>query len=431
MTTAAVSLWGRRIAAVTWVADEGLGYFEYDPDFVRSRIEVAPLTMPLSRQVYRFAQLQRASFHGLPGLLADSLPDDFGNALIDAWLASQGRAPGSLNPVERLCYTGSRGMGALEFEPVLGEHAPAGESVELAALVELASRVLQDRSAFRASLDEESDAQTMQQILRVGTSAGGARAKAVLAWNPETGELRSGQAEREAGFTDWVLKFDGVSGNGENGVADPMGYGRIEFAYHLMAKAAGIDMSECRLFEEGGRAHFMTRRFDRDEHGKKLHMQSLCAIAHLDFRLAGAHGYEQALDVLERLGLKVAAREELFRRMAFNVVTRNQDDHTKNLAFLMDKAGRWHLAPAFDVIYAYNPSGAWTGQHQMSLGGKRDGFERADFVAFGRLARLRRGRAMALLDEVQAAARQWPSYAEAAGVPDERMEQIGAAHRSL
>jgi serine/threonine-protein kinase HipA len=426
MSSAAVRLWGRRIAAVTWVEEEGLGYFEYVPDFVRSGIQVAPLTMPLARQVYRFAQLRRDSFHGLPGLLADSLPDDFGNALIDAWLASQGRAAGSLNPVERLCYTGRRGMGALEFEPVLGENPPRAERVELEELVQLASRVLQDREAFCASLDDASGTHTMQQILQVGTSAGGARAKAVLAWNPQTGELRSGQAELGAGFEDWVLKFDGVSGNGEHGIADPQGYGRIEFAYHLMARASGIEMSDCRLFEEGGRAHFMTRRFDRDAQGKKLHMQTLCAMAHLDFRLAGAHGYEQALEVLEQLELKMSAKEELFRRMVFNVLARNQDDHSKNLAFLMNQRGQWRLAPAYDVIYAYNPSGAWTGQHQMSIGGKRDGFVREDFVNFGKRARFKRGRAATLLDEVGAAVSRWPEFAETAGVPEERMEAIRA-----
>jgi serine/threonine-protein kinase HipA len=261
MSSAAVRLWGRRIAAVTWVEEEGLGYFEYVPDFVRSGIQVAPLTMPLARQVYRFAQLRRDSFHGLPGLLADSLPDDFGNALIDAWLASQGRAAGSLNPVERLCYTGRRGMGALEFEPVLGENPPRAERVELEELVQLASRVLQDREAFCASLDDASGTHTMQQILQVGTSAGGARAKAVLAWNPQTGELRSGQAELGAGFEDWVLKFDGVSGNGEHGIADPQGYGRIEFAYHRVpCSRSSVGMSSWRRVERKERGRSQIRR---------------------------------------------------------------------------------------------------------------------------------------------------------------------------
>ena len=265
--------------------------------------------------------------------------------------------------------------------------------------------------------------------MRVGTSAGGARAKALVAWNRETGEVRSGQLDAPPGFSHWLLKFDGVSGNRDKELADPTRYGLIEYAYHHMAVAADITMTECRLLEEGGRRHFMTRRFDRDAAGHRLHMQSLAALAHLDFNQARAHSYEQAFYVLARLGLAKTEAEELFRRMVFNVVARNQDDHVKNIAFLMDPQGRWSLAPAYDVIWAYNPRGAWTGAHQMTLNGKADDFVFDDLEAVARTAALRRGRARAILDEVIAAVRGWPAHATAAGVAGERIEAIGATHR--
>jgi serine/threonine-protein kinase HipA len=364
-------------------------------------------------------------------MLADVLPDRFGNALIEAWLASQGRDPADFDPVERLCYTGSRGMGALEFEPAIAAPARASERLDVAALVELASEVLADRAAFVAKLaDGEPTQNAVRDILRVGTSAGGARAKAVVAWNPDTGELRSGQVDSGSGFSQWILKFDGIAENRDKELADSRGYGRIEYAYHLMAAAAGIEMTECRLLHENGRSHFMTRRFDRGPEGK-LHLQSLCALAHLDFNLAGAHAYEQAMLLMRRLDLPMASLEQQFTRMVFNVLARNQDDHTKNIAFLMDKAGAWSLSPAFDVTYAYNPDGPWTGRHQMSLQGKRDDFTLADFEACGKAVSLRRGRARALVEEVRAAVTRWPEFAEAAGVPEASTKRVAGAHRTL
>ncbi len=429
MTTAAVELWGRRIGAVSWDAARQLGFFEYEPRFAASGIEVAPLVMPLSTRVHSFPRLARGTFQGLPGMLADALPDRFGNALVDAWLASRGRTAESFDPVERLCYTGRRGMGALEFAPAIGDFATDSQRIEVDALVELASAVLADRNAFAARIDDGERTAAMHAILRVGTSAGGARAKAVVAWNPETGEMRSGQVAAGRGFSDWLLKFDGVSGNRDKELDDSPGFGRIEFAYHHMATAAGIEMSECRLLEEGGRAHFLTRRFDRTAAGRKLHMQSLCALQHLDFNLAGAHSYEQAVLVIRRLGLPMRAVEQQFRRMVFHVLARNQDDHTKNIAFLMDPAGVWSLAPAFDEIFAYNPGGAWTSRHQMTICGRRDGFTREDFDEFGRTAAMSRGRAAAILDEVRHAVRRWREFAAAAGVPERTAARIGALHR--
>jgi len=423
---AEVRLWGRTIGAVSLGDGETFAVFQYDPAFARSGIQVSPLTMPLGDAVYRFPALPLNTFHGLPGLLADSLPDKFGNALIDAWLATQGRTPASFNAVERLCYTGTRGMGALEFVPVLGPRARTAQKIEIDALVALASEILHQRADLQATFADAERRHALRDILRVGTSAGGARAKAVIAWNARTNEVRSGQVDAGPDFGYWLLKFDGVTGNRDKELEDPKGYGIIEYAYHLMARAAGVTMTECRLLEEGGRHHFMTRRFDRLEGGEKLHMQSLCALAHFDFNQAGAYAYEQALLAIRQLGLPIEAVEEQFRRMVFNIVARNQDDHVKNIAFLMDKTGRWSLAPAFDVIYSYNPAGAWTDRHQMTLNGKRDGFTLADFAACARTALMKRGRAETILAEVRAAVARWPEFAAQAGVPDPWRDQINA-----
>jgi serine/threonine-protein kinase HipA len=416
MTLAEVKLWGRTIGAVSLEDESNFAAFQYDPAFVRSGIEVSPVTMPLSDRVYVFSHLPQKTFHGLPGLLADSLPDRFGNALIEAWLATQGRTPDTFNAVERLSFTGARGMGALEFMPSIGPKPQQAKKIEIDALVKLASEVLSHRKNLKTTFASASRKNALNDILRVGTSAGGARAKAVIAWNPKTHEVRSGQIAAGKGFDYWLLKFDGVTGNKDKELEDPKGYGVIEYAYFLMAKAAGITMSECRLLEEGGRRHFMTRRFDRLEGGEKLHMQSLCALAHFDFNNAGAYAYEQALLVIRQLNLPMEAVEEQFRRMVFNIIARNQDDHVKNIAFLMDKAGRWSLAPAFDVTYSYNPTGDWTARHQMTMNGEREGFTLADFRACAKSALMKRGRAETIVEEVRAAVAKWPDYAEQAQV---------------
>ncbi len=421
---AEVKLWGSTIGAVSLSEDSEVASFEYEPRFAQSGIEVAPLTMPLSRRVYSFPELSRVSFHGLPGLLADSLPDRFGNALIDAWLASQGRTPDSFNAIERLCYTGSRGMGALEFHPSLGPRAKSAKQIEIDKLVELASEILSHRSELSVSFAEESKGRALGDILRVGTSAGGARAKAVIAWNPRTNEVRSGQVPAEDEFEYWILKFDGVKGNKDRELEDPQGYGAIEYAYSQMARDCGIAINDCRLFEENGRRHFMMRRFDRLRGGEKLHMQSLGAMAHFDYHLAGAYSYEQALMVMRQLELSMSSIEEQFRRMAFNIVGRNQDDHVKNIAFLMDRSGQWSLSPAFDMTYSFNPSGRWTARHQMSLNGKREEFSREDFKECARTASMKRGRAETILDEVVAVFSRWRNYADEAGVDPDWRDQI-------
>ena len=432
MTDANVRLWGRRIGAVSWDDERAVGVFQYDPAFVNAGIEVAPLTMPVRETPYAFAPLNRETFSGLPGMLADSLPDRFGNRLIDAWLAQTGKAPETFNPVDRLCYIGRRGIGALEFEPTLSRTKKA-KTMDVAQLVDLANRVLDERAALARRLDGDNDPDALEDILSVGTCAGGARAKAVLAWNPITGEFRSGQLDADKGFEHWLLKFDGVSNNKDKELADPKGFGKIEFAYANMARAGGITMALCRLHHEGGRSHFMTRRFDRDRAGRKFHMQSLGAMQHFDFNDPSAYSYEQAALTIRELGLGMPAIEEHFRRAVFNVIARNQDDHVKNIAFLMNQAGEWSLSPAYDLTYltyAYNPKGAWTRDHQMSLAGRRNNFERDDLLRFAHAIGIKTRRAKGILNQVGAAVSDWPQFAQTAGVATRDMVRIQKTFRS-
>jgi serine/threonine-protein kinase HipA len=422
-TVAEVRLWGTTIGAVSLEDNAAVATFQYEPAFVRGGIQLAPLTMPLSNRVYSFPTLARETFHGLPGLVADSLPDRFGNALVNAWLATQGRTPESFNAVERLCYTGTRGMGALEFHPASGPVSRNAKRIQVDKLVELASEILSHRSNLKVSFAGNKRADALNDILRVGTSAGGARAKAVIAWNPKTGEVRSGQVKADIGFEYWLLKFDGVSGNCDKETDDPKGYGAIEYAYYRMASDAGVIMSESRLLEENRRRHFMTRRFDRgDDH--KLHMQSLCAMSHFDYNMARAYSYEQALQVIRQLELPMSAVEQMFRRMVFNIIARNQDDHVKNIAFLMDRSGNWSLAPAFDMIYSFQPSGKWTSSHQMTLNGKDDGFTLDDFKACAKTVTMKRGRAEAIVHDVRETVSRWSEYADEAKVYPRQRDKI-------
>lgn len=434
-TDASIILWGREVAAVSWLADDGFAVFQYDPEFAESGIELSPLIMPLAPPPYSFPALPRTTFKGLPGMLADALPDKYGDRLINTWLAEQGRTPESFNPVERLCYVGTRGMGALEFKPALMGPNRKARKVEVGNLVRLANLVLNEKSSLEGVLSGKNDLAAIDDILRVGTSAGGARAKAILAWNQQTGEFRHGQIDAGDGFEHWLMKFDGIDNNRDKEEPDPQGFGLIEYGYYLMATAAGIDMMPCRLHHEGGRSHFMTRRFDRpiNENGAtlKLHMQSLCALQHYDFNDPSGYSYEQAILTIRELGLGAPALEQQFLRAVFNVIARNQDDHVKNIAFLMDQTGEWKLSPAFDVNYSYNPSGDWTGQHQMSLNGKRDDFEIADLLAFADTASIKPAKAKALISSVSQAVGKWPQYAQEASVDEETTRRIGNAHRSI
>lgn len=423
-------LWGRTIGAVLLEDGEDVAVFQYDPEFALSGIQVSPVSMPLRAAPYSFPALSYETFKGLPGLLSDSLPDKYGNALIDSWLARQGRRPESASAVERLSYIGTRGMGALEFAPVKGPDPSEEEDIRIADLVELASAILSERGEFQTTLAEGNEESGLLEILSVGMSAGGARAKAMIAWNEATGQVRAGQVDAPPGFEHWLLKFDGVSvGSDRESLESPEGYGAIEYAYAKMAMAAGVEMAPSRLFAENGRRHFMTRRFDRPTRNTKLHMQSLGGLCHFDFNLAGAYSYEQALLAIRDLGLPMTAIEQQFRRMAFNVVARNQDDHVKNIAFLMDRVGAWSLSPAYDVTYAFNPNRKWTREHQMSLNGKRDRFELDDFLAVAAVTSMKRGRAETILAEVIAAVSEWPAFASAEQVPDRDIERIGKTHR--
>ena len=412
---AEVKLWGNTIGAVALENDETAS-FQYASEFTGSGIQLSPLHMPLSNEVYRFSNLNYESFSGLPGLLADSLPDKFGNALIDSWLAKQGRTPDSFNAVERLCYTGDRGMGALEYLPATGPQGSGTNPVQIEQMVELASEILTQRENLSVSLDEDSKEKAMTDILQIGTSAGGARAKAVIAWNPKTNAIHSGQLKTAKGFEHWIIKFDGVSNNRDKELADPKGYGAIEYAYSKMAMDAGINMGKCHLLEENGRRHFMIQRFDRLSSGEKIHMQSLAALGHFDYRMAGAYSYEQAFMLMRQLNLPMDDIEEQFRRMVFNVIARNQDDHVKNIAFLMNKSGQWSLSPAFDITYSYNPAGEWTSSHQMSINDKRDKFTLEDFKACSKVASMKRGQAEKIIKEVKLAVSHWKDFAKEADV---------------
>lgn len=425
LVSASVQLWGAEIGAVSWDRERQLGFFQYAPEFVSSGIQVAPLMMPLAEQPYSFPGLNSETFRRLPGMLADVLPDKFGTAMIDQWLLRQGIDKADFSPVERLCYIGTRGMGALEFKPVVERNLPAQDHpLDVSAMVEVASRILQQRSGLSAALIEGDDAvngQSLADILHVGSSAGGARAKAVIAWNQATNEVRSGQLALPKGFEHWLIKFDGVDNNRDKELADGQGYGQMEYAYYRMATRAGIVMAECRLLKENNRQHFMTKRFDRTKSGSKLHMQTLCALQHFDFNMPGAYAYEQAMATALALGLGKGAVEQLYLRALFNIMARNQDDHVKNIAFLMDTSGQWQLAPAYDLTFAYNPQGQFTHQHQMQFNGKRAGFSREDFIAVAERFNIPKNRANGLIEQVVSGVKGWRQFATEAGVADSRI----------
>ena len=381
MSDVKVLLWGNVVGTVIWLPDRDVCVFQYDPDFIRSGIQLSPLMMPLNKNPYKFPALARNTFRGLPGLLADSLPDKFGNAIIDTWLASQGRTVESFNSVERLCFIGNRGMGGLEFEPAILESPSITKEIRVAELVEISNKILDQDSGLGDIFNRNDVREILDNLLRVGTSAGGSRAKAILAWNPITDHFLSEQNSLPPGYEHWIIKFDGISNNKDKENADPQGYGKIEYAYYLMAVDAGIEMMSSRLHYEGGRSHFMTKRYDRAEDESKLHMQSLGAIAHFDFNQPARYSYEQAIQIMKRLGLPKKDLEQFVLRAMFNVVGRNQDDHVKNIAFLMNQKREWRLSPAFDVTYTYDPNGFWTGKHQMSINEKCDMFDREDLCS--------------------------------------------------
>jgi serine/threonine-protein kinase HipA len=415
-----VRVWGRKVGAVALDPNLEFYAFEYDPKFVASAIELAPLKMPLSRtgEPFVFTDLAERTFKRLPAMLSDALPDDFGNSLIDAWMARHGIAKEEITALDRLAYMGKRGMGALEFKPARGSHAASTTAIKLSKLVESA------RAAVHGEIDSDKLAQSaLSQIIQMGTSAGGARAKAAIAWNPQTNEIRAGQFDVEPGYEHWLLKFDGMGPDRELGGTQD--YGRIEYAYFLMARDAGITISTCRLLEENGRAHFMTQRFDRDGNIKH-HTQTLCAMAHLDYRQKATHDYSQLFLTIEQLGLRYPAKEEAFRRMVFNVMAANCDDHTKNTSFLLREGSAWELAPAYDITHAYNPKGEWTNQHLTGVNGKFTGITRDDFLVVAE--RFGIGTAPRVIEQVREAIGGWNRYAAQAKLSSSEAERIRQHH---
>jgi serine/threonine-protein kinase HipA len=417
-----VSLWGEDVAAVVWDKERESAVFEFFPEFATANVDISPLIMPLDdirrgERTYFFPSLRNNSFKGLPGLLADSLPDAYGDQILEEYFASRGLNGRAFSPVDRLCYVGKRGMGALEFEPSRNNPLLNESSVvEIAHLTELAKEVLGRRSEFQAELAKGD--QSLLDIIRVGTSAGGAKPKAIIATNSDMSEVRSGQVAAPEGFTYWLLKFDGVEAGR---VSDnPLGIGRIEYAYHRMALDCGINMTECRLFEDGEYAHFMTKRFDRTDTGEKLHTQTLCGIAHFD--RDDRHSYEQAFEVMRRMGLPYPDMEQMYRRMVFNIVARNHDDHTKNHSFILRPGGEWRLAPAYDLCYSYSSAGRWTNRHQMSANNKRDDFTRQDLLTVAQNMGIKN--AKSIVEQVSEVVSLWPRYASEVGVKVAHREQI-------
>lgn len=414
---AMVRMFGIPVGTFRWDGQYEMARFEYERSFMGRNLEPSPLMMPVREgRIYSFAGLDKETFKGLPGMLADSLPDTYGRALFDRWLALTGRT--SSNPIETLCFLGKRCMGALEFEPAMDMPYDPQARFEIDSLVDVARAALSEKSLFDTNLNDDKK-QAIAEILRLGTSAGGQRAKAIIAYNKSTGEVRSGQVEAPAGFDYYLIKLDGVSAKA--GFKETENYGRLEFSFYHLAKACGIEMSECSLIEENGRAHFLTKRFDRNN-GKKVHMQTLCGIAHFDYRLHRAYSYEQAFNVMRALRLPYASANEMFRRMVFNVVVRNQDDHTKNISFLMDEDGVWRLSPAYDMSYAFNPNGGWTATHQMSINGKFDQITRKDLLEFAVQNNIKN--AALIIDEVVEAASQWPKMAQICDVPSKMIDSI-------
>lgn len=421
INNAFVNIWNRRVGAISWDNEQGVSSFEFDINFLDSNCDISPIMMPLSRRnrIFTFRETQNSiTFKGLPGLLADILPDKYGNTLINNWLIRQGRPVNSLNPVEILCFIGNRGMGALEFEPVNPKPNNNSTKIEIDSLVDVAEQILSGRMDFKTNITEAEE-KALYDILKIGSSVGGARAKALIAYNEKTGEVRSGQAKAPKGFSYWLIKFDGVT---DSQFGSSAGYGRVEMAYYKMAKAAGINMMESRLLFENNRAHFMTKRFDRTSDNEKLHVQTFCAMRHYDFNEVKLYSYEELFETMRELGLTYPEAQELFRRMVFNVVSKNCDDHTKNFAFLMDKTGEWRLSPAYDVCHAYRPGSDWVSQHALSINGKRKNFTREDLLSIGRSMNIKNS--ISIINDVLEVCSSWDTYADEVQVDEKLRDAI-------
>lgn len=429
ITTAFINIWNKRVGAIAWDVDTESASFEFESSFLTNKWDLSPLKMPIAdagKRVFSFPELRgTTTFKGLPGLLADALPDKYGNNLINAWLSRNRRPTDSMNAVELLCFIGKRGMGALEFEPIVPKTNNGATKIELDSLINIAQEILSGRQDFNTNLSGD-EVNALSDILKIGSSAGGARAKAVIAFNPDTKEIRSGQADAPKGFTHWLLKFDGVT---DQQLGTSSGYGRVEMAYHLMAKEAEIEMTECRLLEENGRAHFMTKRFDREQGKGKMHIQSFCAIAHYDFSEVTSFSYEQLFETMRSMLLPYTDAEQLYRRMVFNVMARNCDDHTKNFSFSMDKTGKWKLAPAFDVCHSYRPGSTWVSQHSLSINGKRQNITRDDLQEVAKNMNIKK--ADTIINQVNAVVSRWNDFAEQTTVKADLRDAVGKTFLQL
>ena len=420
--TAEVYLWGTRIGIIHQDITKKYASFEYDKNFLKSGIEVSPLRMPLAGNIYEFPALVGEPFYGMPGLVADSLPDRFGNAVIEQWLMSLGKSLSDFTAIDRLCYTGKRGMGALEYVPASTDIKDIDDNINVKEMVRFASEVLTNREVISLKSDNNL---TYAQLVQVGSSAGGARAKAVIAWNEKTGEVRSGQTQLGPGYEYWLMKFDNVSKNGDHGLEDKPEYTLIEYAYYLMAKNAGITMSECRIYESEGDHHFMTKRFDRVA-GKKLHMQSLGALAHISYQEPEACGYELAAMYMKKLGITYKEIEQFYRRMVFNCIAVNQDDHVKNISFIMDRTGKWSLSPAYDITFSYNLANKWIRAHQMTVNGKTMEIGLVDLLEAGNKMGIKERRCKDIISEVSASVAGFSVIAEQVGIKEETCEYINS-----
>lgn len=410
---AEVFLWGTRIGVVSYEDDEKYTRFEYDKDFIRSGIELSPIVMPLNNRVYSFPTLNKETFKGLPGLLAESLPDRFGDKVFQSWLQINNRSLEDFSPIERLCYIGKRGMGALEYVPSTGPLNDEQEKIEINKMVEIASKILSNRKDLHLNENDINYA----NLLKFSTSAGGARAKAIISWNKETGEILSGQIANKKNFDYWIIKFDGLDNNGDKDVVDSKGYTNVEYAYYLMAKDAGININECRLLNDNGLNHFMTLRFDRERiSGNKIHMLSLGGLAHFDYNAPRSCSYEMAANICLRLGIGNDEICELFRRMVFNVLAVNNDDHVKNISFLMDKKGVWSLAPAYDLSFSYKQDSYWVSEHQMTVNGISKDITYEDMLACAESMNINKTKAISIINKVKEVVSNWDKYADEAGV---------------
>ncbi|MDE9433154.1 type II toxin-antitoxin system HipA family toxin [Xenorhabdus bovienii] len=419
------------VGAVSFNTDTGIGSFEYNPSFINTGIELSPIKMPLSKRIYSFPELRYETYKGLPGLIADSLPDDFGNAILNAWVASRGKQASDITPLQRLQYIGKRGMGALEYAPAIKlKNLNTSQEIVIESLVSIAQEVLDTRADFAVELngDGQEDREGMLALLSVGTSAGGARAKAVLAFNKDFTQVLSGQTEVPAEFTHYLMKFDGVSEHNKvkETFGDPLGYGTMEYVYHLMAKSCGIDMMPCKLLSEGDRRHFITQRFDRIGN-EKIHVQTLNSLVHVDYKMPGSYSYAELFGITRQLGLSAKEAEQLFKRMVFNIIARNHDDHAKNFAFMLNDSNKWQLAPAYDLAYSYKPGSKWVNSHWMSLNGKRDEFSRKDLYSLEKLSPLfTRSKINTIIDETIEHVSQWQVLATEYKVPESLIDEVGS-----